>query len=236
MTARHTTQRPKPTKAPARRAARQRSAEKARASAHPSQRRYTDEQKAQAVSLCTEQGTAAAHRELGVPKSTLSRWCKAAGVDLTAAALERTRAAAQHTRARSAEVSASTVELLEQHIAQAGDYLATVAGVNALAARRIIDADPDTIAVERGLNGPYAVLGDKQAQEVAKVALALAGLPLAARDAEGILTRAIHDLQLLRGEATERGELVVEFNVPRPAANSDRDAVVVEPTAIEGAK
>ena len=46
------------------------------------------------------------------------------------------------------------------------------------------------------------------------------------RDAEGILTRAIHDLQLLNGEATERGELVVDFAVPRPVA-ADPDSVPV---------
>lgn len=177
---------------------------------------YTAEQRAEALRLVETQGTAHAHKVTGVPKPTLTRWAKAAGLDTEAAARRRTAAATEAVRARAAEVKLGTVELLEQHIAQAGDYLRTVAGVNALAAQRIAAADPDLIKIATGIAGPYAVVEDADAQEAAKVALALAGLPLAVRDAEGLLTRAIHDLQLLRGEATERGELLVEFNVPRP--------------------
>lgn len=177
---------------------------------------YPEATKAKALAMLEADGMAEAHRRTKVPKATLSRWARAAGVDLGEQARQRTAAATEAVRARSAEVSASTVELLEQHIAQAGEYLATVVGVNALAAQRIAGADPDLIKINVGVAGPYAVVEDADAQEVSKVALALAGLPLAVRDAEGLLTRAIHDLQLLRGEATERGELLVEFNVPRP--------------------
>ena len=177
---------------------------------------YPEATKAKALAQLEAEGMAATHAATGVPKATLSRWAKAAGVDLEEQARQRTAAATEAVRARAAEVTAGTVELLEQHIAQAGEYLATVAGVNALAAQLITRADPAGIEVNVGMAGPYAVVTDEQAAEVSKVALALAGLPLAVRDAEGLLTRAIHDLQLLRGEATERGELVVEFNVPRP--------------------
>lgn len=179
---------------------------------------YPDKVKAKALAMLEADGMAEAHRRTKVPKATLSRWARTAGVDLGEQARQRTASATEAVRARSAEVTASTVELLEQHIAQAGDYLATVAGVNALAARRIIAADPDQLVEGIGIAGPYVRLEDPEAQELAKVALALGSLPLAVRDAEGILTRAIHDLQLLRGEATERGELLVEFNVPRPTA------------------
>lgn len=182
---------------------------------------YSEEQRAEALRLVEEHGTAHAHRVTGVPKGTLSRWTKAAGIDTKAIDRRRTANATEAVRARSAEVKLGTVELLEQHIAQAGDYLATVAGVNALAAQLIARADPDRISIATGIAGPYAVVEDEQAQEVAKVALALAGLPLAVRDAEGLLTRAVHDLQLLRGEATERGELLVEFDVPRPQAPAE---------------
>ena len=182
---------------------------------------YSDEQRAEALRLVEEHGTAHAHRVTGVPKQTLSRWTKAAGIDTAAIERQRTAAATEATRARAAEVSRSTVELLEQHIAQAGEYLATVAGVNALAAQLIARADPDRIKIATGIAGPYAVVEDELAAEVSKVALALAGLPLAVRDAEGLLTRAVHDLQLIRGEATERGELLVEFNVPRPQAPAE---------------
>lgn len=181
---------------------------------------YSEEQRAEALRLVEEHGTAHAHRVTGVPKGTLSRWTKAAGIDTTVVDRRRTAAATEAVRARSAEVKAGTLELLEEHIAQAGEYLRTVAGVNALAAQRIAEADPDLIKIATGIAGPYAVVETPEAAEAAKVALALDGLPLAVRDAEGILTRAIHDLQLLRGEATERGEFLVEFNVPRPAPPS----------------
>lgn len=175
---------------------------------------------------------AATHAGTGIPKGTLGRWAKAAGVDLGEQARARVQAATVATRARSAEVSLSTVALLEHHIAQAGEYLSTVAGVNALAAQLIAGGDPADVTTGIGMAGPYAVLRDgTQAAELAKVALALAGLPLAVRDAEGILTRAVHDLQLLRGEATERGELVVEFNVPRPTPSTT--PVVEQPRPIE---
>lgn len=195
-------------------------------------RRYTDEQRAEALRLVEGQGTAHAHKVTGVPKPTLTRWAKAAGLDTGEAARRRTAAATEAVRARAAEVKLSTVDLLEAHIAQAGEYLRTVAGVNARAAQLIAGGNPDTITMAVGMAGPYAVLApDSEAAELGKVALALAGLPLAPRDAEGILTRAVHDLQLLRGEATERGELVVEFNVPRPHPGDT--PVVEQPRALE---
>lgn len=201
--------------APAPRAARS----KAKTRATPAKRRttaYPPEQRKAALLRLEADGMAETHRTTGIPKATLARWAKAEGIELDEQARRRTAAATEAVRARAAEVKLGTVELLEQHIAQAGQYLATVAGVNALAAQRIAAADPDLIKIATGIAGPYAVVEEADAQEAAKVALALAGLPLAVRDAEGLLTRAIHDLQLLRGEATERGELLVEFNVPRP--------------------
>lgn len=208
-----------PTKTAAPTAARVRSKGKTReASAKRRTTPYTEEQRAEALRLVETQGTAHAHRVTGIPKPTLTRWTKVAGIDTAAIERRRTEAATEAVRSRAAEVKLGTVELLEQHIAQAGEYLATVAGVNALAAQLIARADPDLISIATGIAGPYAVVTDAQAAEVSKVALALHGLPLAVRDAEGLLTRAIHDLQLLRGEATERGELLVEFNVPRPTA------------------
>lgn len=194
---------------------------------------YSAEQRAEAIRLLETQGTAHAHKVTGVPKPTLTRWAKAAGIDMGDVARRRTAAATEAVRARSAEVRATTVELLEGHIAQAGQFLTTVAGVNALAAQLIATGDPDNIEVAVGMAGPYAVLKDgTQAAELGKVALALKGLPLDVRDAEGIVTRAVHDLQLLRGEATERGELVVEFNVPRPHPATTA-VEVLEPPALE---
>lgn len=177
---------------------------------------YDEATKAKAVAQLEAEGMAATHAATSIPKATLSRWARSAGVDLEEQARARTAAATEAVRARAAEVSASTLELLEQHVAQAGDYLATVAGVNALAARLLVGVDPDKLERVVTLAGTGIVVADAQVDEVLKVAQALDALPLAVRDAEGLLTRAIHDLQLLRGEATERGELLVEFEVPRP--------------------
>lgn len=201
------------TKEPARRRTVQRSAAK-RARVYPERTRK------RALKVIAEEGIAAAHRATKVPRPTLSRWAKAAGIDVGEQARARTAAASATVRARSAEVKASTVELLEHHIAQGGHYLGVVAGVNARAAELIASLDPSRLKVETGMAGPYIVVEDPEAQAAQKVAMALAGLPYAPRDAEGLVTRAIHDLQLLNGEATERGELVVEFSVPRPAPNA----------------
>lgn len=178
--------------------------------------RWVPEVRAQAVELLVSDGMAEAHRVTGVPKATLTTWAKAEGIDLGSAARARTASATEAVRRRAAEVRASTVELLEGHIAQAGHYLTTVAGVNALAAQLTANVDPALIKVTETPFGSSIHVEDKETDEVRKVALALSGLPLAVRDAEGILTRAIHDLQLLKGEATERGEIAVAFNVPRP--------------------
>ena len=177
---------------------------------------YDEATKAKALARLDADGMAETHATTGIPKPTLSRWARAAGIDLGANARARTEAATEAVRARAAEVSLSTLELLEQHVAQAGDYLATVAGVNALAARLLVGTDPANLERVVTLAGTGIVVSDTQVDEVLKVAQALDALPLAVRDAEGLLTRAIHDLQLLRGEATERGELVVDFAVPRP--------------------
>lgn len=218
-----------PPKTPAKPRPRERPAPKTRKAPARRTTPYTEEERAEALRLVESQGTAHAHRATGIPKQTLSRWSAAARIDTHGAARARTASATEATRARAAEVRLSTVEILEGHIAQAGHYLATLAGVNARAAQLIAAADPDTITIATGLAGPYAVVTDPEASELAKVALALAGLPLAPRDAEGILTRAIHDLQLLKGEATERGELVVEFQVPRPSATTATHVIELPP-------
>jgi len=177
---------------------------------------YDEATKAKAVAQLEAEGMAATHADTGIPKATLSRWAKAAGIDLEGQAQDRTRAAAATVRARAAEVTASVVEQLEQHVAQAGDFLGTVAGVNAYAARLLAQVDPDKLVRYATIAGDKVRVEDPDVDEVLRVAEAIGALPLATRDAEGLLTRAIHDLQLLKGEATERGELVVEFTVPRP--------------------
>lgn len=186
---------------------------------------YPEATRAKVVAQLEADGMAATHAATGIPKTTLGRWARAAGVDLGDLARARTASATATRVARSAEVAASTVDLLEQHIGQAGHFLGVVAGINAAAADAIIALDPDLVTMVSTLAGPVPVVTDKAVADLVKIAKTLESLPLAVRDAEGMVTRAIHDLQLLRGEATERGEVVVEFAVPRPIPSA---TVVVE--------
>lgn len=178
---------------------------------------YSPEQRAEALRLVEAQGIAHAHRVTKVPKPTLSRWARAAGIDLEPAARARTKAAAAAVEERATRARLTTTELLEQHIETTGRYLSTVAHANTTAAELIADLDPQLIKLVATIAGTEAVIEDETAEAAQLRARALATLPLTVRDAEGILTRAIHDLQLLRGEATERGTIVVDFpGIPRP--------------------
>lgn len=178
---------------------------------------YPAEVKDEALTLMREEGMAAAHDATGVPKATLHRWAKAASIDLGEDARRRTAAATEVVRERVAQAKVNTVQLLEDHIGEAGSYLSTIVRANAAAAEAIAGLDPGSLRVVTFNDEEVVEVDDEQAEALAKLARALGDLPLAVRDAEGIVTRAIHDLQLLRGEATERGELVVEFGgIPRP--------------------
>lgn len=165
-----------------------------------------------------EEGVAAAHDVTSVPKATLSRWAKAAGIELDEAARARTATAAQAVRERAERAKLDTVKLLEDHIGEAGSYLSAIVTANAAAAEAIAGLSDEALTVTVDDDGNVSVaVKDEATARLRKLAMVLDTLPLAVRDAEGIVTRAIHDLQLLRGEATERGELVVEFGgIPRP--------------------
>lgn len=64
---------------------------------------WTDDQKAEAIRLTAEGGLAHAWRETGIPKPTIVRWCKAAGVERfhpeqTRMAVDAMQALAANTR------------------------------------------------------------------------------------------------------------------------------------------
>lgn len=133
-------------------------------------RRYTDDERAAALTLYAEAGPTAVQDSLGIPKGTVTGWAKTAGIgtvrnERTAAATEAMALDAAERRARLAE------------------RLLTVA-------ERAVD------------------------HELAK--LATADL----RDIVGARTRAIHDHQLLAGEATARSE--------QQHTDATRDAVLDE--------
>lgn len=179
---------------------------------------YPAEVKDEALTLMREEGMAAAHDVTRVPKATLHRWAKAAGLDLGEDARRRTASATEAVRERVERARVDTVRLLEDHIGEAGSYLSAIVTANAAAAEAIAGLSDEAIEVTTADDGTVTVtVTDEGTARLRKLALVLDTLPLAVRDAEGIVTRAIHDLQLLRGEATERGELVVEFGgIPRP--------------------
>lgn len=58
---------------------------------------YTDDQRAEALEAYEREGPSAAARELGIPKTTIHRWAKRAGLD--APPVERTAAATAHASA-----------------------------------------------------------------------------------------------------------------------------------------
>ncbi len=178
---------------------------------------YTDEEKAAAIHLMDSHGIAAANDMLDIPRQTLSDWARAANLDLSAVAVKRVEGAHLALKARVAERKLATVAMLEDHLGNFGHYLGRIAEANAAAAEALVEAGPESLERKMGLTGSYVVTTDTTAADAANMALALAGLPLNVREAEGVVTRAIHDLQLLKGEATERGEIQVQFRgVPRP--------------------
>lgn len=196
-----------------------------KARARPS--RYTDEQRDAAVERVRLVGLAAAARELGIPKRTLSRWAAEAGVDLGAQARERTAKAREVLEERVAEVKVTTVERLERIL---DDQLATLEALGQLERRAATAAlNPEDgrhlIRVERSALGRTVELDDTTAAGALELARLVTG-SIVKRDVVGAATRAIHDLQLLKGDATERGAIVVRFGIPRPSAlEADAQAV-----------
>lgn len=91
---------------------------------------YTDDQKAQALKAYEQDGPSAAARDLGIPKTTIHRWAKRAGIDAPPA--ERTAAA-------TAQASATARQKRE------------------LLGSAILD---DAEALRRKLSEPYDVVSD----------------------------------------------------------------------------
>lgn len=87
-------------------------------------RSYTDEEKAKAVVLYRDEGPAAVQRDLGIPKATVSRWAKAAGVRTvpnkkTAAATEAARQRWEQRRGPLANKLGMVAEVLADRILEA---------------------------------------------------------------------------------------------------------------------
>ncbi|WP_288797808.1 hypothetical protein [uncultured Arsenicicoccus sp.] len=185
-----------------------------------SARKYDDGTREGALELFRDGASLAdVHRQTGVPKPTLTRWRQAAGVPNTVNAdRARLAAATAASLAVRAEARLTMLQQLERNVESAGAILGALleAGVEFTDAVAELDPsrvesfrDPDSGRVSVAVDDPAATAALKRAQ-------ALTQLPVEVRDLVGIHTRGIHDLQLLKGEATERGAVVVEFALPRP--------------------
>lgn len=193
--------------APARRSAAKRTRRKP--ARHVAGRPYADDVRERALELLRVDGVAAAHAATGIPKGTLSRWARNAGVDL-GAATRQTKAAAE---ARAAQLADETTKRLDHVIELASRGLI-----------RRLEANADVAELDDDDLGPWSrelerfVPSDDRSHTAKALRRAQlldsAGVPV--RDLVGSLTRAIHDLSLLTGEATERGDVVVKFGIPRP--------------------
>jgi hypothetical protein len=153
---------------------------------------WTEEQKAEALRICSVEGIAAAKRALGIPKPTLSRWCTLAGVELPVPVPRGPEAAAQVAAAN--DKTRVTVAQRRSRIVGHLTELAELGLEVALDKMRMAKAGDD-----EGL--------------------------VTVRDAVGVFTRAIHDMQLLDGQATER------HDVPTGEGSADPRRLVLDAQA-----
>lgn len=77
--------------------------------AHVARRRYTDEQRAEALELYAEQGPTAVQAAMGIPKATVTNWAKAAGIGTV-----RNAKTAAATEARTLDLASRRVVLAEK--------------------------------------------------------------------------------------------------------------------------
>jgi transposase-like protein len=175
-------------------------------------RPHSDEAKQQALAVYQRGGLPAAVKATGIPKPTIKRWVEAAGISTDAA----NEAALERTRAAT-----------EAHKAQ---------------------VDAETAKARAALIPKLAFLANQTLDIELHVAAQIkagkgSGLPegVRLRDIVGSRTRAVHDLNLLTGEATERTEgAAVLFLAPRPDRRNPQPIVDLSeqhtdmPQVIEG--
>lgn len=174
-------------------------------------RAYTPEDRAKGAARVAAVGLAAAHAETGVPRRTLCDWAKAAGVDLGASVRARTAAATAATTARAAEVRLTVVDRLEAVLEEQLGNARTLGVLEHQAGAAVLAS---SVTYVRGLAGIEPQLDQRARDALAK--LRALGEAMPKRDVVGAWTRAVHDLALLKGDATERGDLIVRFGIPRP--------------------
>lgn len=86
-------------------------------------RTYTAEETTDALAVYVEHGLATAHRETGIPKSTLQKWARREGLDLGAIAGAHAERTLNASAARAQSCEALRLELREQLLVVAGGLL-----------------------------------------------------------------------------------------------------------------
>lgn len=152
-------------------------------------RKWTADQRAQALDVLESEGLAAAHQATGVPKPTILRWEAEAGPVRRTHPDQPIPAAGElvdvPARSGTKETEAATAER-----------------------RRKLDAARENRAILLSAAASKALTRTLERLDDPDVAL---------RDLVGVWTRAEHDLALITGHATEHAEIVVTFNVPPPS-------------------
>jgi hypothetical protein len=187
-------------------------------------RPWPDDVRERALEVLRVDGLAAAHRATGVPKSTLTGWARGAGVDVTAVTASQRRAG----QARGAQLTAATVDRLDYTIDLASTGLIRRLEANADAGE-LTDDDLGEWSAELGR---FLPANEHAATVMRRYAQLTVGE--STRDLSAALSRLIHDLDLLRGEATQRGALIVNFGIPRPVRPVDVPVVDVVDAELVG--
>lgn len=201
-----------------------RSAQKS-APAHKAGRPYDGKVKARALrQLGAGKTLAAVHRSTGVAKPTLSRWARAAGID-TGAGSAQTAAA---TEAKVAELALDAVSRLERIRDSELTALETMAYLEASLA---VDLEvAETIREVSTMGGPIYLPARGTPAELNAQRLEALKRLVGKRDLVGAAGLLVDKLEVLQGRASERGELVVRFGIPRPDfARADAEAIDLPP-------
>lgn len=174
-------------------------------------RRHSEDTKAAAVALYAEHGLAEAARRTRLAKPTISRWAKAAGV--TAPSItERNRAKTEAAMVEAAAARRTRRADAREKLTDMQAHIALLAGQLTI---DMLDA-----AVKVSAAAKVSPNGMVDATLLARLNAVMSGLRLP--DVIGAGTRAIHDLNLLDGEATERPDaagMVVVFAVSAPSVS-----------------
>jgi transposase-like protein len=151
-------------------------------------RRYTAEQRAEALELYAELGAPETARRLGIPKPTVASWARRAGVHTDAADPSRARARTEAARARWEEVSEDRRQQLAGRLVEEVHRLA------------------DQLQEPTTYHHVVTLSGGKDAPATERVVEVHVSHPVAKdqRDRAQAMAALMDKLQLLSGGATER--------------------------------